>query len=117
MARIKNGLAQAVADICAGDASMPPGPKKAPVRPTPRKRDEHAANGLYSGSTDGAYGRRAQAPPEHVLLTVPQIEEKHPALKGRMRTWIHRADCGDPEFAWLRIAVVRIGRSVFVSDE
>src|SRR5438477_81119 len=40
------------------------------------------------------------APAEDVILeTVPQCEERVPALAGRLRTWIHRADCGDPTFA------------------
>jgi len=49
-------------------------------------------------------------------LTVNQIETAHPGTKGRVRGWIHRADSGDPEFAWLRQAVIRIGRSVFVDE-
>jgi hypothetical protein len=62
--------------------------------------------------------RRPDAPaaPEHVLLTVSQVEERHPALKGRLRAWVHRADCGDPDFALLRVAIVRVGRSVFLSQ-
>jgi hypothetical protein len=53
--------------------------------------------------------------PEPELLTVKQIEEHHPALKGRVRGWLHRADTGDPDLAMLRLAIVRIGRSVFLS--
>ena len=76
------------------------------------------AKALAQDGTPASVNERpGRVPPERVLLTVPQIEQKHPALKGRMRTWIHRADCGDPEFAGLRIALVRIGRSVFISDE
>lgn len=70
-----------------------------------------------AGTPPSADERTGRIPPEHVLLTVPQIEQKHPALKGRVRTWIHRADCGDPEFAGLRLAIVRVGRSVFLSDD
>ena len=50
------------------------------------------------------------------LLTVEQSEERHPALKGRARTWIHRADQGDPDYVGLRRAIVRVGRNVFLDD-
>ena len=55
--------------------------------------------------------------PEHSLLTVKQVEERHPGFKGRLRSYIHRSDSGDPIFSGLRLAVVRIGRSLFLSDE
>jgi hypothetical protein len=55
-------------------------------------------------------------PPAMRLLTVEQIEQTHPALKGRIRAWIHRADASDPDFAGLRLAVVRVGRSIFVDE-
>ncbi|MFO1306610.1 MAG: hypothetical protein U1F54_23040 [Burkholderiales bacterium] len=33
-----------------------------------------------------------------------------------MRSWIYRADRGDPEFATLRPAIIRIGRSVLIDE-
>jgi hypothetical protein len=48
--------------------------------------------------------------------TINQIEERNPGVKGRMRSWIHRADRGDPEFAGLRHAIIRVGRSVLVDE-
>jgi hypothetical protein len=71
-----------------------------------------------AASADALTRRRPGAPPapEPTLLTVKQVEERHPGLAGRLRQWIHRADCGDPEFALLRPAIVRIGRSVFISE-
>jgi len=53
--------------------------------------------------------------PDPILDTVRQTEEQHPALRGRLRKMIHRADAGDPELALLRLAIVRIGWSVFLS--
>ena len=50
------------------------------------------------------------------LLTVSQLEEQHPALKGRTRALIYRADLNDPEFSGLRDAVVRFGRSVYLDE-
>ena len=50
------------------------------------------------------------------ILTVYQTEAKHPALVGRTRTWIHKADAGDPEYIGLRRAIVRIGRSLFINE-
>ncbi len=55
-------------------------------------------------------------PPAMRLLTVEQIEEAHPALRNRTRAWIHRADANDPDFAGLRLAVVRVGRSIFIDE-
>jgi hypothetical protein len=49
-------------------------------------------------------------------LTVKQTEAAHPGVQGRLRSWIHRADSGDPEFAGLRQAVIRVGRSVLVDE-
>ena len=60
--------------------------------------------------------RRVAEPPPMRLLTVKQAESAHPALKGRLRQWIHRADANDPEFRDLRAALVRVGRSVFLDD-
>jgi len=56
------------------------------------------------------------AHPEMRLLTVSQAENTHPGTKGRWRTWIHRADAGDPDYGWLRPFVVRVGRSVFLNE-
>jgi hypothetical protein len=50
------------------------------------------------------------------VCSVLQIEQRHPGLQGRMRGWIHRADSGDPEFAGLRRAVIRVGRSVLIDE-
>jgi hypothetical protein len=49
-------------------------------------------------------------------LTVKQTEAAHPGVQGRLRSWIHRADSGDPEFTGLRQAVIRVGRSVLVDE-
>jgi hypothetical protein len=51
-----------------------------------------------------------------VACTVQQIEERHPGVRGRLRAWIHRADSGDPEMAWLRLAIIRIARSVLIDE-
>jgi hypothetical protein len=51
-----------------------------------------------------------------VACTVKQIEERNPGVQGRLRAWIHRADRGDPEFAGLRVAIIRVGRSVLVDE-
>lgn len=50
------------------------------------------------------------------LLTVAQLEEAHPALKGRVRGYIVRADYNSGGFDGLRDAVVRIGRSVYIDE-
>jgi hypothetical protein len=50
------------------------------------------------------------------MLTVEQTEAKHPALEGRTRAWVHKADAGHPEFIGLRRAIVRIGRSLFINE-
>jgi hypothetical protein len=50
------------------------------------------------------------------VRTVGQIEQSHSGLSGRMRAWIYRADHGDPEFATLRPAIIRIGRSVLIDE-
>ena len=55
-------------------------------------------------------------PPPIRAYSVDQIEAEHPGTKGRMRTWIKRADAGDPEFAWLKFCVIRVGRSVLIDD-
>src|SRR5688572_29911012 len=50
------------------------------------------------------------------ILTVPQIEERHPALKGRMRGYILRADLGLSQYVGLADAVIRVGRSVMLDE-
>lgn len=50
------------------------------------------------------------------LLTVKQTEEAHPAFKGRIRSFILRADLNAPDYAGLRDAVVRLGRSVYIDE-
>lgn len=55
-------------------------------------------------------------PPPMRVYTIEQIEAEHPGVKGRLPKWIHRADAGDPEFAWLKLCVIRISRSVFIDD-
>lgn len=56
------------------------------------------------------------AAPRVRLQTVAQTEAKHPALRGRTRGWIHKADAGHPDFIGLRRAIVRVGRSLFLND-
>jgi hypothetical protein len=70
--------------------------------------------------------RRALSPRRHRLeenppppiraFTINQIEAEHPGLKGRLPTWIKRADAGDPAFAWLKFCIIRVARSVFIDD-
>jgi hypothetical protein len=70
--------------------------------------------------------RRAPTPRRHRLeehppppiraFSVDQIETLHPGIKGRLRTWIKRADAGDPAFAWLKLCVIRVERSVFIDE-
>jgi hypothetical protein len=70
--------------------------------------------------------RRAPAPRRHRLegnppppmrvVTVDQTEAANPGLKGRMSGWIKRADAGEPDFAWLKLCIIRVGRSVFIDD-
>ncbi len=55
-------------------------------------------------------------PPPMCACTVKQITERHPGVKGRLPQWIHRADAGDPAFAWLKFCVIRVGRSVLIDD-
>ena len=68
------------------------------------------------GTRQRERANRLPEPPPMRLLTVEQTEEAHPALKGRLRQMIHRADADDPDFRGLRRAIVRIGRSVFVDE-
>lgn len=49
------------------------------------------------------------------LQTVQQTESIHPALRGRLRNWIHKSDAGHPDYMGLRRAVVRVGRSLFLN--
>jgi len=44
------------------------------------------------------------------------FEAEHPGVKGRLRGWIHRADADDPNFHWLRLCVLRIGRSTLIDE-
>jgi len=70
--------------------------------------------------------RRAQAPRRHRLeedpppplraYSIDQIEAEHPGVKGRLRQWIHRADAGDADFAWLKFCVIRVARSVLIDE-
>ena len=55
-------------------------------------------------------------PPPICAYTIDQIEAEHPGVKGRLRTWVHRADAGDADFAWLKFCVIRIGRSVLIDE-
>lgn len=54
--------------------------------------------------------------PAPIAVTVKQIEQRHPGVQGRMRSWIHRADSGDVELAWLKAAIIRVGRSVLIDQ-
>lgn len=55
-------------------------------------------------------------PPPISAHTIDQVEAKHPGIAGRLRGWIHRADAGDVELAWLRFCVIRVGRSVLIDE-
>ncbi len=55
-------------------------------------------------------------PPPVRLLTCDQTEAGHPALKGRLHQWVHRADAGHPDFIGMRRAIVRVGRSLFINE-
>jgi len=66
--------------------------------------------------SDAARLRPTRSPAPLVALTVAQVEQKHPGVQGRLRQWIHRADAGDANFAGLRTAVIRVGRSVLVDE-
>jgi hypothetical protein len=48
--------------------------------------------------------------------TKDQIEAEHPGVKGRLSQWIHRADSGDEDYAWLKFCIIRVGRSVLIDD-
>lgn len=52
------------------------------------------------------------------LLTVAQLEAAHPGFKGRLRSFILRADADIPGYSGLRAAVVRPGggRSVYIDE-
>jgi len=62
--------------------------------------------------------RRTQVEPASAvrLLTIQQTEARHPALSGRLRSWIHKADAGHPDYLGLRRAIVRVGRSLFLNE-
>jgi len=55
-------------------------------------------------------------PPPIRALTVPQTEEQHPGFKGRLREMIKRAYSNDPDYAWLRFCIIRLGRSLYIDD-
>lgn len=55
-------------------------------------------------------------PPPIRACTIAQIEAQQPGVKGRLRQWIHRADAGDADFAWLKLCVIRVGRSVLIDE-
>jgi hypothetical protein len=57
-------------------------------------------------------GKRVEGP----VLTVSQFEDRHPAMKGRMRGYILRADLGLSLYAGLADGVIRIGRSVMLDE-
>jgi hypothetical protein len=50
------------------------------------------------------------------LLTVAQLEQAQPALKGRVRGFVLRADLNIPDYAGLRDAIVRLGPSVYIDE-
>lgn len=50
------------------------------------------------------------------LVTVAQLEDRNPGLKGRVRGFIMRADLNSPEYAGIRDAVIRLGRSVYIDE-
>jgi len=55
-------------------------------------------------------------PPPLRVLTLPQVEEANPGLRGRMRDWVKRAYADDPDFAWLKFCIIRIGRSLYIDE-
>jgi hypothetical protein len=69
--------------------------------------------------------RRAPSPRRHCLeenppppiraFSVDPIEAEHPGIKD-LRTWIKRADAGDPAYVWLRFCVIRVGRVVLIDE-
>jgi hypothetical protein len=54
--------------------------------------------------------------PQVRALTIEQAEAAQPALAGRLRKWITRADAGDVDYIGLRRAIIRVGRSVFIDE-
>lgn len=72
------------------------------------------ANMMQTTVVETQHGTSIEYPSR--LLTVTQTEEAHPATKGHLRTWIVKADCGNPDFLGLRDAVVRLGRSVYIDE-
>lgn len=54
-------------------------------------------------------------PPPLQLVTIEQFESEHPALKGRIRDWIKRADASNVEYVGFRRAIVRVARSVMIN--
>lgn len=50
------------------------------------------------------------------IVTVAQLEDRNPALRGRVRGWILQADVGCAGFEGLRTCVIRVARSVMLSE-
>jgi hypothetical protein len=50
------------------------------------------------------------------VVTVTQFEERQPATKGKLRSWIGKADKGLDGFEGLRPHVIRVGRSVMLNE-
>ena len=59
---------------------------------------------------------RAESPPPLRLRTIKQTEQHHPGLEGRMRDLVRRCDAGHPDYVWMREAIVRIGRSIYIDE-
>lgn len=49
-------------------------------------------------------------------FTVQQVEDLHPGVKGRLRQYIFRAGAGHPDYAWLKPAILRVGRTVLIDE-
>lgn len=70
--------------------------------------------------------KRARTPKRHRLeenppppiraYSIDQIEAEHPGIKGRLRSWIFRADAGDADLSWLKFCVIRVGRTVLIDE-
>jgi hypothetical protein len=56
--------------------------------------------------------KRANGP----IVTVAQFEERQPATKGKLRSWIGKADKRQDGFDGLRRHVIRVGRSVMLDE-
>jgi hypothetical protein len=80
-------------------AATPVAIEKARRAPTPRRHrlEEHP-------------------PPPISAHSIDQIEAKHPGVKDRLRQWIKRSDSDDPDYAWLKFCVIRVGRTVLIDE-